>query len=132
MAPLSSGKRLKDFLNSHGDFANDGAPEEQVLQFELRYGIRIPDDFRHYLLTMNGTGQNYGYGILRFWELANIKTVAEEIPGNLAPTAAVIQTSYLDSIDKGNEYYVFADYLDESQLYAIHILPNGGPNDIVV
>lgn len=132
MDQFSPGQRLKEFLRSHGDLANVGAAQDQVAAFELRYGVQMPQDFREYLMAMNGSGGNYGYGIIRFWGLDDIKSLAEEIPGDAPPTAAVIQASYRAPIENGREYYVFADYLDESQLYAIRISPGGGPNDIVI
>lgn len=126
------GKKLKEFLWSHGDFANVGAPEDQVAQFERQRGVRLPEDFRQYLITMNGTGHSYGYGILRFWELNEIRSLAEEVQGDLEPTLAVIQASYSSSIENGRDYYVFADFLDESQLYAIRVSPGGGSNEVVL
>jgi hypothetical protein len=128
------GQLLRRYLLSHGVACEAGVSEERLMEFEQLHNIRMPVDFRDYFLTMNGcSAGGYGYGIVRFWNLEEVKTVAEEIPGNRPPTATVIQSTYNESIEGGEEYFVFADVMHDMQLYAIHLsTAQSGLNDIVV
>ena len=113
-------QRLQDYLLSQGIPSNHGVSECKIAEFEHHQRVRIPADLRHYFMTMNGTAGAYAYGIIRFWNLDEFKSVAEEI-GNTHPKSAVIQAKYNELFKCAENYFVFADSLHESQLYAIHL-----------
>jgi len=94
----------------------------------------MPVDVRDYFVAMNGcSAGGYGYGMIRFWNLDEVKSVAEEIPGNAPPTAAVIQSAYREPLAGGEHYFVFADFLHDLQLYAIHLSSSqNGLNPVIV
>jgi hypothetical protein len=133
MRPEKVGQRLKDYLLSQGVPCDDGVSEDRIAEFEHRHNVQMPVDFRCYFMTMNGSAGAYGYGMIRFWKLDEVKSIAEEIDNTL-PTASVIQAAYLEPIEGAEHYFVFADFLHESQLYAIHLSlsQDDGVNQVVV
>jgi hypothetical protein len=133
MQPDDVGRRLKDFLLSQGVACDAGVSQQRIAEFEHRNNVRMPPDFKSYFTTMNGTAGGYGSGIVRFWDLDDVKSVADEIPGDTPPMAAVIQSAYDEPIDGAADYFVFADASHEIQLYAIHLSPSGhGQGEVVL
>lgn len=128
---MNPGERLKAFLQSHGDLVKAGAAPGEIAQFERRYGVSLPLTFRDYLLAMNGSAENYGLGILRLWALKDIKPLSDEISGNSPQCTGTIHSLYSAPIAHSEDYYVFADALYESQLYAIRIVPDG-QDDVIL
>lgn len=49
--------------NSHRFQLSAPAPDADVLNFERRYGIRLPEDYRHFLTTIGNGGAGPFYGI---------------------------------------------------------------------
>lgn len=119
MQPEKTGKRLKDSILSHGVQVAVGVSEEQIAYFERQHDIKMPPDLRGYLVEMNGSA-DYAFGLIRFWSLDEMKSVAQAV-SDTPPSAAVIQAAYRQGIDDAAHYFVFADFLHESQLYAIHL-----------
>jgi hypothetical protein len=130
--PTTIGKRLKDFIESHGSDCSSGASEARILEFEQKYSVVIPEDLRSYFAELNGTAGDYAYGIVRFWSIDEVRTVKQEIAAATPPDMAVIQAMYSEPIDDGENFFVFADCLHESQLYAIHLSTSDMPNDIIL
>src|SRR5262245_49545255 len=93
MQPENVGQRLKDYLLSNGVLCNAGVSEDRLEQFEVRYKVRLPGDIRNYFLTMSVSPGAYGYGMIRFWSLEEIKSV-EEIIRATPPDGSVIKRSY--------------------------------------
>lgn len=84
-------------------------------------------------MTLNGTAGAYAHGIIRFWNLDEFKSLADVIE-NTKPTSAVIQATYHERIKGAESYFIFADFLHESQLYAIHLslYENAEANHIIM
>jgi len=99
---------------------NHGVLEDQIAEFEHHHKVRIPADLRHYFMTMNGTAGDYAYGAIRFWDLDEFKSVAEK-KGNTRPNSSVILTAYHELFNGAECYFIFADFLYDMQLYAIHL-----------
>jgi SMI1 / KNR4 family (SUKH-1) len=133
MATKTAGDRLRDALVSQGVVCGIGVTERRIAEFERRNKVHMPSDLKSYFAAMNGWADAYGDGVIRFWSLEEFRSVADEVPGDTPPTAAVIQAKYQEPIADGEHYFVFADALHEAQLYAIDLAPpRGGLNDVAL
>ncbi len=56
-----------------------GVNPTEIQSFESKYRVRLPGDLREYLLTIDGMEDELDAGINRFWPLAMIKPVHEEL-----------------------------------------------------
>src|ERR1041385_6215735 len=90
-----------------------GVSEQELEAFEKRNKIRIHDEFRHYLSTVNGMieADNCDSNLFAFWSLEKIKPVADECPE-------------LESTKGYESYFIFADYMIWSWAYAINLDAN--------
>jgi hypothetical protein len=75
-------------------------PEQEIRALEERYSIRLPDDFRRYLLATMPHGNEWDDEGTRWFPLADIKSLREEC-------ADWTTVSALDS----DKLLVFADFL---------------------
>jgi hypothetical protein len=75
-------------------------PEREIRALEERYSVRLPDDFRRYLLATMPHGNDWDHRGTRWFPLADIKSLREEC----ADWATI---SALDS----DKLLVFADFL---------------------
>jgi hypothetical protein len=86
------------------------ATEGEIEAFENKYVIQMDQQFRAYLLTVNGMLQTANdqcdSNLFAFWQLGRIRPVAEECP-ELQTTA------------EEKRCFVFADYMIWSWAYAI-------------
>lgn len=113
-------KRLKEYLLSHGSACGISASDAEISQFESQNMTTIPDDLRSYFRSVNGTAGDYAYGIVRFWSLDEVQTVAHELAAKQKSTA-LIHSRYAAPVPGAEALFVFADYMHESQLYAIKL-----------
>ncbi len=90
----------------------------EVVAFERRYSVRLPEDLRSFLELVDGSDQMDDEGF-RFWPLAEIRLVEEEL-GAFDP----------DDPDRFSYpgCFVFADYLIWCWAYAIQLI--GDPEDV--
>lgn len=100
---------LAQYWSLQGVGPEGGTTLEAVRLFEDSHRVVVPDDFREYLLRLNGVAQ-FGSGVdpngFAFWPLRQIRAVAqEEYPPGVQTTG----------------YFVFADYLGLSWAYAIQL-----------
>ena len=102
--------RLIDYWKIQGLAIAEGAGESELDEFESREGVRIPNEFRTYLLAVNGMVQDYDSdgNLFAFWSLPRIKSVREE-----CPECFVDETT-------GN-FYAFADFIMWSWAYAVEM-----------
>jgi hypothetical protein len=104
-----------------------GNPETKVREFESRNRVVLPPDFREYLLSVDGMAQVGGNDCdptgFAFWPLACVKSVPEECTKH---------SLRLPEVPDPDRYFIFADYLQWSWAYAIHLsnLPSG-PNPVI-
>jgi SMI1/KNR4 family protein SUKH-1 len=104
-----------------------GNPEEKVRKFESRNGVILIPDFREYFLSVDGMPQVGGHDCdpigFAFWPLARVKTVAEEYSKH---------STVLTEVPDPSRYFLFADYLQWSWAYAIHLSDHpSGPNPVI-
>jgi hypothetical protein len=93
-----------------------GVPEERIREFESKNRIILPADFREYFLSVDGMVQQGGHDCdpngFAFWPLARVRSVVEECAEHsLAPP----------ELPGWQECFVFADYLQWSWAYGIHL-----------
>jgi SMI1 / KNR4 family (SUKH-1) len=75
--------------------------ESEVAALESKYGIRIPDDFREYLLASCSADEDLWDGFVGWWPLERIKNIPDELPNEAEnPQVAANAKTYL----------FFADY----------------------
>ncbi|MCB9886837.1 MAG: SMI1/KNR4 family protein [Planctomycetes bacterium] len=100
---------LKQWRRDHV-IAAPGASDEEVLAFERVHGVRLPDDFRHYLQLANGTSGQMDGDMFCFRSLHEVKPVFEEL-GHHQPDSQLFEGCF-----------VFADYSISAWLYAIQLI----------
>ena len=95
-----------------------GASAQQLSQFEDRFATKLGSGIREYFRAVNGMEKNeMDADHIRFWPLEEVKPLSEDIN---APESAEYRG-----------YYLFADYLLWSHIYAIN-LSTPGSGDIVM
>lgn len=112
------GEELIAYWRSQNMALQSGASEDQIEAFELRYQVRLPFDLRDYYLQINGMDIHWPHAQDRngfsFWPLEKVKTVPEE---------ARSHTNGWSHFLGAEHHFIFADYLDWSWAYAIHLSP---------
>jgi hypothetical protein len=111
-------ERLADHWSLQGLTANGGATAETVQTFESTHRVTFPDDFREYLLRLNGlpefTGaEQNGFGFLT---LRQLRPVAE--------------AKYPPDFGRRG-YFIFADYLDWSWGYALQLVDDQTRGEVI-
>jgi len=104
-----------------------GNPEQKVREFESQNGVILPPDFREYFLCVDGMAQVGGHDCdpkgFAFWPLARVRNVVEECAEH-----SLAQPELPDP----EKYFVFADYLQWSWAYAIHLSGSTSqPNQVI-
>jgi hypothetical protein len=56
-----------------------GVSNDEIAAFESKYGVVMPNEVREYFMTADGTGDDMDEGMYRFWPLAEVKPVHEEL-----------------------------------------------------
>ena len=105
-----------------------GAWEKEVQDFEAKYGVTLPRDFREYLACIGNStvgqkdwGLSGGKDLYAFWALNEIKSVPEETDTRSVPES-----------EDPSSYFIFADYCIWCWAYAICVGPNEPGKVIVV
>jgi hypothetical protein len=93
-----------------------GNLQQKVREFESQNGVILPSDFREYFLCVDGMAQVGGHDCdpkgFAFWPLARVRDVVKECAEH---------SLALPEPPDPNRYFVFADYLQWSWAYAIHL-----------
>lgn len=97
------------------DMHAGGAAEDTLTEFERRYAVRLPQDFRSYLLLANG-GDTNDESFVRFWPLEEIVPV-EVVLADYEPDRGLYPGAF-----------VFADYAINAWMWAIQL--DGDPCDV--
>ena len=116
---------LIDYWKSQNIRIANGENQTALREFEKKNAVVLPPDLWAYFLNLNGMpqigGQDCDQRGFAFWPLIRVNSVAEECAKQSVPIRAV---------DKPNEYFVFADYMQWSWAYAIYLGPSG-PNQVI-
>ena len=107
--------RLKNYWSSHGLELASGADPDSLQEFERKNTTRLPDDFRNYLLAIDGMKpyipndcDKEGFS---FWSIQRIKSIRQEKPDTIWPAG----------LPAPSQCFIFADYLQWSWAYAIDL-----------
>lgn len=110
MMPPTAARRLIEYWESIGSRIKPGASEQDLLAFEQRHNVYLPQDFREYLALCNGLSlDDSGHfdhdwlGLIEFWPLETISAKHDGVPGG---------------------YFAFADFLIDSHWYVISLSAN--------
>jgi hypothetical protein len=111
-------ERVKARWVAEGVAIRPGNSPEDLAAFEARYGVALPSAFRDYFAAVDGTGDDYDGGFIRFWPLAEVQPILEynlwkpgEAPGLVG-------------------WFLFADFMINSHCFVIHLTADpadGGP-----
>ena len=89
-------------------YAEPGASEAELAAFEAANSVRLPPAFAELYRAANG---NHGdANLTRFWPLAEVKRLTNDPKG-----------SWEAMLPGARDYFVFADYLISSHLYAVRL-----------
>lgn len=72
-------QRLVELWDGAGLAIRPPIAPEAIQIFEFRYSVVLPADMREYFLTVDGMEDELDPGTNRFWPLAMVKPVAEEL-----------------------------------------------------
>jgi hypothetical protein len=108
--------KLINHWRSHNLAIAAGNSEQNVRHFEFRNGVILPPDLREYFLSVDGMvqagGQDCDPAGFSFWSLARVRNVVKE---------CAEQSVDIPDVQDQDKYFVFADYLQWSWAYAIHL-----------
>jgi hypothetical protein len=72
-------QRLVELWRGDGLIIRPPAQPNAIQTFESKYGVVLPSDMRAYFLTVDGMEDELDPGTNRFWPLAMVKPVEEEL-----------------------------------------------------
>ena len=102
---------VRDYWQRLGILNVKGASDEEIAHFEARYGVTLPPTLREYFSLLNGTEQGQlgmeDEDLISFWHLDQVRTFAEEFPGDESPHA--------------DRLFVFADWSINARVWAVHL-----------
>lgn len=96
----------------------DLAKPEDVLSFQNRTNLVLPDDLQDYFKEINGTNQEYDHNFFKFYSLTGFKSVKDELSewGGLPDYRNIVNTMAFHS-----GCYVFSDYTCHLLTYCIRL-----------
>jgi hypothetical protein len=111
-------ERLRGYWDSNHIHIRSGLSPEAIQRFETQYNVVFPSDLREYLLVIDGMDGETDNELLEFLPLADVKPVPEE----LASFAGIPDySSICDGLPDASKFFVFADYMIRSHVYAIRL-----------
>lgn len=117
-APPLYGALAEHWAAEDPDFATAPDARVQIERIERRYALRIPEDFRDYLLLASPRKAYWDFQGTQWWAPSEIKNLADECP-DWPPDSPQID-------GERDKYLVFADFL--IWCYAWAICCSDGPN----
>lgn len=110
---------LRAYWTTEGfDFATVGVSEAELAALETRYGIRLPEEFRAYLMNICPADDSADEGLCTsWWPLARIRNIPEEYEWEVTDSAIAAEAS---------TSLFFADYSIWASAWAICC--GAGPN----
>jgi hypothetical protein len=118
----SLGERLKSYWDTAGIKVRGGTSQQAIISFELKYGVCLTQDLRDYHSIVDGMEDGESDdSMLSFLPLSFIKNVMED----LIEFGGIPDYRKLKKrLPQPHGYFVFADFLIRSQVYAIRLSPN--------
>lgn len=113
-------QRLKQHFIDDGVEINSPATDEQLIQFQNKYSVELPEDLKEYFLTFNGTGQgNFGDSGYAFFSLEELEPMCEV--SNLNEEEKIIYSNC----------FAFSDYMIWCWGYVIKLGRVAEGNDVL-
>jgi hypothetical protein len=116
----STSEALKKYWQLQGIALNAGVSETDLASFERKYKISLPQDFRDYLLTVNGFDSEHwttDENVIAFLSLNEMQPLSEWWSAEIADS---------------DSYFVFADHSMSVHVYAIHLSSGLADRNLVV
>jgi|SRR5215469_11878700 len=121
MDSLGIGQKLASHWGRQNIALNPGVSEEDLADFQARYGVCIPKDVASLFLVVNGmSGSQTDDDLIRFWPLEEVRPLSEEAPTLVNPRDP----------ECGRSLFVFADYSIWAYAYAITLTRAAGENPV--
>jgi hypothetical protein len=105
-------ERIKARWTAEGIKLRPGASTEALDRFEDRHQVALPPAFRAYFEAVDGTGDYTEDASIRFWPLAEVETIAG------------YQVRESGEVPEFDRWFIFADFLINSHVYAVHLSPD--------
>src|ERR1051325_6340640 len=123
-------ERLMSYWSSINIELGPGVSRQAINSFEAHYGVEFPQDFRDYISTIGGMQEGFSdNNIVSFWPFHQIKSVPEK----LASFAGIPNYSQIaNRLPEAGSYFVFADFLIWSHVYAIKLSSNPAEKNYVL
>lgn len=98
--------------------AADLATNEDVLSFQNRTNLVLPDDLQYYFKEINGTNEEYDLNFFKFYSLTGFRNVKDELSewGGVPDYRNIVNTMAFHS-----SCYVFSDYTCHLLTYCIRL-----------
>lgn len=116
---MDTWRKIIDYWNRSSLEIRAGVSPSEIVEFEKKYDVVLPKDFREYIEAVDGSSDGYmDDALYRFWPLSEIKPVHEE----LDESGGVVYTDR-------HAYpgcFVFADYCINCWLYAVKLTKDAG------
>ena len=78
-------QKLQRYWSGHkGGIATTSHSEHAILALEHKYGVRLPEDFREYLMCSAPVEENWDAEGTNWWRLDRIKNIPGEFPSGVA------------------------------------------------
>ncbi|HWQ34495.1 MAG TPA: SMI1/KNR4 family protein [Blastocatellia bacterium] len=122
--------KLKTYWLSTGVRVRPPASFEEIASFEARYSVLLPQDMREYFSTFDGMQEDeFDQEMLSFWPLNKIETV----PAILTEHSGIPDyRAIAHHLPEASSYFIFADYLIFSHVYAIHLSSAGDEENQII
>ncbi|MFI5460245.1 MAG: SMI1/KNR4 family protein [Isosphaerales bacterium] len=116
------GERLRAHWLTQGIKPAPGVAEDRLREFETRFGVSLPFDFRTYFLEIDGMGSRdeSDDDWFSFWPLKEVVQCSDEYPEPFR------------FIEEQSAYFVFADHSICLPAYAIRLTPSGTDSHKVI
>jgi hypothetical protein len=99
--------------------------ELRIAEFESRYGVILPSDFRAYLSHSCPKDENWDDEMGNWWPLARIKSLPDEYPHAVAPFIAINASKYLFFLDHCIWCWAWAISCADDETYGSVVLIGG-------
>ena len=104
-------RKLQTFwVGTDSDVPYAAQTEQAVKALESKYQIRLPEDFREYLLYSCPSDENLDEELTNWWPLERIKNIPDEGPPNLQNETIAAESA---------KYIFFADHMMWAGAWAI-------------
>jgi hypothetical protein len=91
---------------------------DEISSFEKKNNLVLPNDLVHYFKIINGSNNKYDSNLFKFYDFKNFKSINEGLKDwkGIPDYSNIVNT-----LEKFENYYVFADYFYNTFTYAIRL-----------